>query len=104
MADEKNKWSLEEHRRRVLKHGSWAGHYSYTGYLPNSPDRHRAYNVIPANRLTMRTVPHDILAVASTGQVQLMKADAPHHYLFPGASWVHETPLRQPNLSSKPDS
>lgn len=84
--------AVERHRQWVLKHRSW-GHYSYTGYLPDSPDRFRPYNVIPANRLTMRTVPHDILAVASTGQTQLMKANAPHTYHFPGAQWVHETPV-----------
>jgi hypothetical protein len=67
--------------------------YSWTGYLPNSPDRFRSYNVIPSQWLTMKTVPHDILAIADTGQVQIMKANSPHNYHFPNALWVHETPL-----------
>lgn len=89
---------LKYHRERVLKEGRlrrWrADELSLTGYLPDSPHRHRPYNVIPSGHLTMRTVPHDILAVANTGQMQWMTANS-GEYNFQNASWVHETPIKE---------
>lgn len=87
---------LKIHRDRVLAYGrmvGWDSHYSMTGYLPDSPDRFRPFNVIPANTLTMRTVPHDIVAVADTGQIIIMRSNAKQPYHFPHAKWVHETPI-----------
>jgi hypothetical protein len=84
------------HRQQVLDDGRTRGwphnRMSLTGYLQSSPDRKRPYNVIPANLLTMRTVSHDILAVADTGQVKWMTAES-GEYIFPHAKWVHETPM-----------
>jgi len=93
-----NQWSADRIsglRTRVLNHGAKIGwsHVSMTGYLPTSPDRYRPYNVIPSNSLTMNTVPHDILAIADTGQVQWMTANS-GNYFFPNAKWVHETPIK----------
>jgi hypothetical protein len=94
MGNSQRRWN--NHRAQVLehyrKHGWTANEMSWTGYLPDSPHRFRPYNVIPHHRLTMHTVPHDILAVADTGQIQLMKANT-QEYIFPRARWVHETPL-----------
>ena len=32
-----------------------------TGYLPDSPDRHNAMNIIPSNQITMDKVPFPII-------------------------------------------
>src|SRR5687767_6600620 len=77
-------------------------HFSELGYLPESPDRHRPYNYIGSDTLTMHRVPHDISAIASTGERRRMKAYDPNPYHFPGATWVLEIPIRRPTAGHAP--
>jgi hypothetical protein len=66
---------------------------SVTGYLADSPHRTRCFNVVPGQHLTMRGVPHDVLAIASTGQTRRMRSEG-GDYFFPSTRWVFELPLR----------
>jgi hypothetical protein len=70
------------------------GGISYSGYLPDSPDRFNDYNIIPSDLITMENVPHDILAYPDNGQPKLMKANSGLHK-FTGAKSVTEVPIKQ---------
>jgi len=61
-----------------------------TGYLPDSPDRHNAMNIIPSNQITMDTVPFPIMGIDNLGNRQMMLPGM--DYTFPG-EYVTEIPM-----------
>jgi len=63
-----------------------------TGYLPNSPDRHNDYNIIPSNHITMKGVKFPILGVDDLGNYKVMFPG--QDYKFKGSK-VKEIPIRQ---------
>lgn len=69
------------------------GTITNTGYLPDSPDRHNPYNIIPSNNITMKKVPYPIMGYPNVGQpIQMMPGQ---DYNFPNADYVTEVPMMQ---------
>lgn len=78
--------------KRKLAAKKPGGAVTTSGYLPDSPDRFNAFNIIPGNAITMDTVPHDVLGIADTGESRLMKSNSGLHK-FTGARSVTEIPM-----------
>ena len=67
---------------------------STKGYLPNSPDKNEPSLVIPSNYITMKDVPHKILAEdLETGEKRIMNPEEEH--FFNGKKGIKETPLQK---------
>lgn len=65
---------------------------SITGYKKNSKDRKEPILEIPGGNITMKDVPHDVLAILDDGTVHLMKPN--NNYNFDTKS-VIEIPMKQ---------
>jgi hypothetical protein len=74
--------------RKSFKSG---GNVSTTGYLPDSPDRFNDFNIIPGGDITMKRVPHPVMAYPSKGTPVLMQPGREYH--FPEADYVTEIPV-----------
>lgn len=68
------------------------GAVTNTGYLPDSPDRHNDFNIIPSNQITMTGVQKKILGTDDLGNQMLMHPGG--NYTFPG-NYVHEVPIKK---------
>ncbi len=71
----------------------WLDQISTQGYKADSPDRNRKSNIIPGNNLTMKNVPHNVMAIPDMGIPVMMQPGQDYH--FPGANYVHELPMKQ---------
>lgn len=65
---------------------------STKGYKKNSPDKNESSLIIPSGRITMKDVPHHVLATDNFGNQLIMVPGA--EYQFPG-DMVHEVPLKK---------
>jgi len=65
---------------------------STQGYKKNSPDKNESSLIIPSGRVTMKGVPHKVLATDNFGNQLIMVPGA--EYQFPG-EMVHEVPLKK---------
>ena len=71
---------------------------STKGYKRNSPDKNRAYNIIPSGDITMEDVDFPVLGIDNKGNKKLMQTG--NNYNFPG-SFVLEVPLKKQSLYNK---
>ncbi len=65
---------------------------SKKGYLKNSPDVDKPYNVIPGNKITMKGVEFKLLGIDDRGYAKVMYPG--YDYTFPGAKYVIEKPIK----------
>ena len=71
---------------------------STKGYKRNSPDKNRAYNIIPSGDITMEDVDFPVLGIDNKGNKKVMQPG--NNYNFPG-SVVLEVPLKKQSLYNK---
>lgn len=64
---------------------------STEGYKEDSPDRHRPYNIIPSDQITMSRVPHPVYGIDNLGNTQMMMPGG--EYTF-GGDYVLEIPMQ----------
>jgi len=63
-----------------------------TGYLKNSPDVNNSQNKVMGRNITMKGVEFKVLGVDNNGYAKVMYPG--YDYIFPGASYVIETPIK----------
>jgi len=63
-----------------------------TGYLKDSPDVNNSQNKIMGKNITMKGVEFKVLGVDNNGYAKVMYPG--YDYIFPGASYVIETPIK----------
>ena len=63
-----------------------------TGYLKNSPDVNNSQNKVMGKNITMKGVEFKVLGVDNNGYAKVMYPG--YDYIFPGASYVIETPIK----------
>jgi len=63
-----------------------------TGYLKNSPDVNNSQNKVMGKHITMKGVEFKVLGVDNNGYAKTMYPG--NDYVFPGASYVIETPIK----------
>ena len=63
-----------------------------TGYLKNSPDVNNSQNNVMGKNITMKGVEFKVLGVDNNGYAKIMYPG--YDYIFPGASYVIETPIK----------
>jgi|TARA_R100001369_G_scaffold1685_1_gene5676 hypothetical protein len=63
-----------------------------TGYLKNSPDVNNSQNKVMGKNITMKGVEFKVLGVDNNGYAKIMYPG--YDYIFPGASYVIETPIK----------
>ena len=64
---------------------------SKKGYLKNSPDVNKPYNVIEGNKITMKGVEFKVLGIDNNGSAKIMYPG--YDYIFPNGTHVLETKL-----------
>jgi hypothetical protein len=65
---------------------------SKKGYLKNSPDVNKPYNVIQGGNITMKGVEFKVLGIDDRGYAKVMYPG--YDYIFPGAKYVIEKPIK----------
>jgi hypothetical protein len=65
---------------------------SKKGYLKNSPDVNKPYNVIQGGNITMKGVEFKVLGTDDRGYTKVMYPG--YNYTFPGAKYVIEKPIK----------
>jgi hypothetical protein len=65
---------------------------SKKGYLKNSPDVNKPYNVIQGGNITMKGVEFKVLGIDDRGYTKVMYPG--YDYIFPGAKYVIEKPIK----------
>jgi len=65
---------------------------SKKGYLKNSPDVNKPYNVIQGGDITMKGVEFKVLGIDDRGYAKVMYPG--YDYVFPGAKYVIEKPIK----------
>ena len=63
-----------------------------TGYLKNSPDVKNSQNIIKGVDITMKGVEFKVLGTDNNGFSKIMYPG--HDYVFPGAKYVVEKPIK----------
>ncbi len=71
---------------------------SKTGYLKNSPDVNKPQNIIQGGNITMKGVEFKVLGTDDRGYTKVMYPG--YDYIFPGAKYVIETPIKKTNMES----
>lgn len=66
---------------------------SKSGYKRTSKDRKESVLNIPSNNITMRNVPHKVVAVDDFGKIKIMQPE--QDYYFPNSQSIVETPFQQ---------
>lgn len=65
---------------------------SKKGYLKNSPDVNKPFNVIEGGNITMKGVEFKVLGTDDRGYTKVMYPG--YDYIFPGAKYVIEKPIK----------
>jgi hypothetical protein len=65
---------------------------SKKGYLKNSPDVNKSFNVIEGGNITMKGVEFKVLGTDDRGYTKVMYPG--YDYTFPGAKYVIEKPIK----------
>jgi len=65
---------------------------SKKGYLKNSPDVNKTFNVIEGGNITMKGVEFKVLGIDDRGYTKVMYPG--YDYTFPGAKYVIEKPIK----------
>lgn len=65
---------------------------SKKGYLKNSPDVNKSFNVIEGGNITMKGVEFKVLGIDDRGYTKVMYPG--YDYTFPGAKYVIEKPIK----------
>ena len=65
---------------------------SKKGYLKNSPDVNKSFNVIEGGNITMKGVEFKVLGIDDRGYTKVMYPG--YDYIFPGAKYVIEKPIK----------
>ena len=65
---------------------------SKKGYLKNSPDVNTPFNVIEGSNITMKGVGFKVLGTDDRGYTKVMYPG--YDYIFPGAKYVIEKPIK----------
>ncbi len=65
---------------------------SKKGYLKNSPDVNKPFNVIEGGNITMKGVEFKVLGTDDRGYTKVMYPG--YDYTFPGAKYVIEKPIK----------
>jgi len=65
---------------------------SKKGYLKNSPDVNKPLNVIEGGNITMKRVEFKVLGTDDRGYTKVMYPG--YDYIFPGAKYVIEKPIK----------
>ena len=65
---------------------------SKKGYLKNSPDVNKSFNVIEGGNITMKVVEFKVLGTDDRGYTKVMYPG--YDYTFPGAKYVIEKPIK----------
>lgn len=65
---------------------------SKKGYLKNSPDVNKPFNVIEGSNITMKGVGFKVLGTDDRGYTKVMYPG--YDYIFPGAKYVIEKPIK----------
>ncbi len=71
----------------------WLDRISTEGYRTNSPDKGKSQLTIPGGNISMRNVPHNVMAIPDMGIPVLMQPGQDYH--FPQATHVRELPMKQ---------
>ena len=87
-----DKYPTEESFFKEFPEYKQGGAVTNTGYLPDSPDRHNDFNIIPSSNITMKRVKFPIQGTDNLGNQQMMYPG--QDYTFPG-SHVMEVPIKR---------